>query len=107
MKPISISRTEANLIQVALTHTYEEYEFLTKFQIEDCQNLIEKLDSILNHPNKKSYLDFKLTSKEKVLIGVSVSKWYQEYKNEESDEYFDLDNVKLDAIGVIHTIINH
>lgn len=107
MKELILNKTQANLIQVALTHTYEEFLFLTPNQKDLCQTIIDNLeDNIMKQDNCTLGLgEIEITNEEMVMITIGVSKWYQEYM--EYDEDGDnMEDWKLSATQVMDKLLN-
>ena len=102
MKNLPLNKTQANLIQVALTHTYEEFLFLTPNQYDLCKDIINKLDV-----NQKS---FTFSNEEIIIITIGVSKWYQDYmdyndyEDEEDKNWFE--GLKVCATQVMDKLLN-
>jgi hypothetical protein len=98
MKELILNKTQANLIQVALTHTYEEFLFLTPNQKDLLKDTINKLDSFY----QKS---FTFTNEEIIMITIGVSKWYQEYMDYDEDGD-NMEDWKLSATQVMDKLLN-
>ena len=107
MKDLILNPLQANLIQVALTHTYEEFLFLTPNQKDLCQTIIDNLSVEWNDNNNQTKY-FPFTNEEIIMITIGVSKWYQEYMDFD-DEGCDKEwweNLKVCATQVMDKLLN-
>jgi hypothetical protein len=104
MKELILTPLQANVIQVALTHTYEEFLFLTPRQKDLCQIIIKTLDEeIIKSDSKKPFT--LINDEQMVMITIGVSKWYQEYMDYDEDGD-NMEDCKLCATQVMDKLLN-
>ena len=112
MKNLILNKKQANLIQVALTHTYEEFLFLTPNQKDLSKSIIDNIEeNIMKQDNCSLGLgEIQITNEQMIMIAISVSKWYQDYMDyndyEDKEDKNWFEGLKVCATQVLDKLLN-